>query len=326
MIAVIESRQLCQAFLIRHAKGFAQGLYIRFHLRSKLCLADAADGRILVEHADIVEFVELAEDAELRKLGDTRDETELQVWVEHFQRTVEVLHDAAKQLQVLFFMHHVQQRGVVFINDDHHLFARLLVSFLHQVFQAKVCVHLMSLVSPKRLLLLKHVSQISFQLLHTHVLGTAEVEMKHRMLHPFLLVISNSQSFEKFFSSLEIGLKGRGKERLAESSWTIQKDELHTFLSKFRDVLGLIYIEITFLAYLRECLYSYRIFVDYFCHIPLALHFALLSYEEKLNYSSIYSIFKLKSRGNVAFLPQSQVSTCHDRKLSSGPEISYHQA
>ena len=158
------------------------------------------------------------------------------------------------------------------------------------------------------------------------MLATAQVEMEYRMLHPILLVISNSQSFEKFFSSLEIGLKGRGKERLAESSWTIQKDELHTFLSKFRDVLGLVYIEITFLAYLRECLYSYGIFVDYFCHIPLALHFALLSYEEKMKYSSIYTIFKLKSRGNVAFLPQSQVSTCHDRKLSSGPEISYHQA
>ena len=47
-----------------------------------------------------------------------------------------------------------------------------------------------------RLLLLKHVSQISFQLLHTHVLGTAQVEMKHRVLHPFLFVIGNGQSLE----------------------------------------------------------------------------------------------------------------------------------
>ena len=37
---------------------------------------------ILVEHTDIVEVVELAEDAELRKLSDARDESELQVWVE----------------------------------------------------------------------------------------------------------------------------------------------------------------------------------------------------------------------------------------------------
>ena len=86
MIAVIESRQLSQAFLIRHAKGFAQCLNIRFHLRNKFRLADAADGRILVEHADIVEVVELAEDAELRKLSDARDETELQVMGRAFSK------------------------------------------------------------------------------------------------------------------------------------------------------------------------------------------------------------------------------------------------
>ena len=115
--------------------------------------------------------------------------------------------------------------------------------------------------------------------------------MKHGMLHPFLLVVSNGQSIEKFFSSFEIGLEGRGKERLAESSWTTQKDKLHTFFSKIHDVLGLIYIEIFFLADFFKCLYSYGIFVDYFCHVPLALNFALLSYEKKMKYSSIYTIY-----------------------------------
>ena len=81
MIAVVESRQFCQAFLIRHAKGFAQCCHIRFHLGGKLGLADAADGGILVEHADVVEVVEFAEDAELREFGDTGDEGELQVRV-----------------------------------------------------------------------------------------------------------------------------------------------------------------------------------------------------------------------------------------------------
>ena len=130
------------------------------------------------------------------------------------------MHDAAKRLQVFLFMHHIQQRGVVFINDNNYFLARLLVSFLHQIFQAKVRIHLMSLVSPKRLLPFKHIGQVSFQLLHTHVLGTAEVEMKHGMLHPFLLVVGNGQSLKKLLSSLEVGLKGRGKERLAESPWT----------------------------------------------------------------------------------------------------------
>ena len=90
--------------------------------------------------------------------------------------------------------------------------------------------------------------------------------MKHGMLHPFLLVVSNGQSLKKLLSSLEIGLKGRGKERLSESSWTTQKDKLHSFLSKVRDVLGLIYIEIIFLADFFESLNSYGIFIYYLSH------------------------------------------------------------
>ena len=45
-----------------------------------------------------------------------------------------VLHDATKWLQVLLLMYYVQQRGIIFINDDYHLRARLPVSPLHQVF------------------------------------------------------------------------------------------------------------------------------------------------------------------------------------------------
>ena len=98
------------------------------------------------------------------------------------------------------------------------------------------------------------------------MLGTAEVEMKHRMLHPFLLVFGNGQSLEKLLSSLEIGLKGRGKERLSESSWTTQKDIRHLLFPEIHDELGLVYIEITVLANLRESLNSYGIFIYYLRH------------------------------------------------------------
>ena len=93
MITIIELCQLFQTLLIRNTKSFTHSFNIRFHLRGKLSLADTADGRVLVEQTDVVEVVEFAEDAELRELGNTRDEGELQVWIKHLQRTVEVLHD-----------------------------------------------------------------------------------------------------------------------------------------------------------------------------------------------------------------------------------------
>ena len=105
------------------------------------------------------------------------------------------------------------------------------------------------------------------------MLGTAHIEMEHRVLHPFLLVISNGQSLEEFLSSLEISLEGRSKERLAESSRTTQKDVLHSFLPEIHDILGLVYIEIIALSDIRECLYPYGIAIYYFCHIPTCFTF-----------------------------------------------------
>ena len=105
--------------------------------------------------------------------------------------------------------------------------------------------------------------------------------MKHRMLHPFLLIISYCQSLEEFLSTLEISLKSRGKKRLSESSWTTQKDILHTFFSEIHDVFGLIYIEITFLANFFKSLNSYRIFIYYFYHIPTCFTFCAAKLQRK---------------------------------------------
>ena len=90
--------------------------------------------------------------------------------------------------------------------------------------------------------------------------------MKDWIFHPFLLIIGNSKSFKKFFSSFEISLKGRCKERLSKSSGTTQKDKLHLFLSKIHDIFCLIYIEIITLTNILKSLYSYRIEINYFCH------------------------------------------------------------
>ena len=81
---------------------------------------DAADGGIFRQHADILNIVQLAKDAQLGELGDARQEHEAQVGVAGFERTIEIPHDVAQDGQVFFLMHHVEQGGVVFV-DEHHL-------------------------------------------------------------------------------------------------------------------------------------------------------------------------------------------------------------
>ena len=131
------------------------------------------------------------------------------------------------------------------------------------------------------------------------------------MLYPFLLIISNSQSLEKFLSSLEIGLESRGNKRLSESSWTTQKNVLHLFLSKINDVLGLIYIEIFTLSDIRECLYSYRIEIYYFCHILTCFTFCAAKLRRKSEiaknkHKHLFCIYQHKCK-NSTFIRQLQI-------------------
>ena len=72
------------------------------------------------------------------------------------------------------------------------------------------------------------------------MLGTTHVEVKHRVFHPFFLVIGNRQSFKQFLSPLEIGLKRGGEKRFSESSWATQKNVLHTFDSEIYNIFCLI--------------------------------------------------------------------------------------
>ena len=60
---------------------------------------------------------------------------------------------------------------------------------------------------------------------------------------------------------------------------------------EIHDVLSFIYIEIAILADFFKGLYSYRIFIYYFCHILRTLRIALLRYEENLNIPSFLPIF-----------------------------------
>ena len=58
-------------------------------------LGNAADGSKLWVHRDVGQIVDGAEDAELRELGDSRDEGESPILVTFLDRSVEFLHDGS---------------------------------------------------------------------------------------------------------------------------------------------------------------------------------------------------------------------------------------
>ena len=97
------------------------------HLRQDLFLCNATDSSIILVHTDICQVVKLAEDAELRELRDACEEDELEIWVGSLQWRVEIAHDIAEHRQRLLLMHHVKQRGIIFVNEYDNLLACLLV-------------------------------------------------------------------------------------------------------------------------------------------------------------------------------------------------------
>lgn len=58
------------------------------------------------------------------------------------------------------------------------------------------------------------------------MLGRGHVEMKNRMLRPFLLQLSRFQTLEKILPALEIAMESRRQQRLAESARSAQENVL----------------------------------------------------------------------------------------------------
>ena len=84
VIAVVLPLQLLQYIVLRNVLALCQSTDALLEVILQFLLRDAAQRGVLGQHGDVVEVVELGEDAQLRKLADARDEHEAEVRVEVF--------------------------------------------------------------------------------------------------------------------------------------------------------------------------------------------------------------------------------------------------
>ena len=100
-----------------------------------------------------------------------------------------------------------------------------------------------------------------------HIPAGIQIQMQYRVLNPILLKFLYSQTFKQFLLTIEIGLHGRYKKALAESSWTAEKIiSAGSCQSMYQ--CRFIYIDITVLADFLKILYAYwvqHIFIG-FCY------------------------------------------------------------
>ena len=90
--------------------------------------ANATNSGIRFIHADILDVVQFAEDAQLRKFRDACQEHETQIRVARLEWAVEIPHYVPKRGQVLLLIHHIEKRGVIFVYQNNNLPAGLSIS------------------------------------------------------------------------------------------------------------------------------------------------------------------------------------------------------
>ena len=134
-----------------------------------LLLCDAAQPCKLRKHGNVRYIVQFAENAELRELRDAGEEYKFEVGVAIFQRRVEVAHDLPEHRHFFLFVHHVEQRCIVLVNQHDYLFPCFLVNLGNEVFQSDIGVGMVGFQTKFPFIFLKNIDEIILQLLFLHV-------------------------------------------------------------------------------------------------------------------------------------------------------------
>ena len=225
MVAIIFSAQFLNHLFPGISQLLSHIINIARHLRQHLLLRNTTDGSIRIIHTDILDIVQLTKDTELRELGDARQEDEAQVGIAGLQWRVEVAHRVAQALQFPLLVHHVEQRCVILIDQDHHLLAGLPIGTLDQAPQALIRIDIIRRpFAIDRLVGGQLAAQLQVQVLLLHVLGGTHVEPQHRVLRPLLLQLLDGQSLEQLPPPFEVGSQGGEQQRLAKPTGTAQEN------------------------------------------------------------------------------------------------------
>ena len=111
MVTVVIVLEFPHGLLAAYAHPSGQDVQILVHLGGHLLFRDATNRGVFRQHADVFNIVQFTEDAQLRELGDARQEDEAQVRVAGFERTIKLRMMLRRTGEILVFVHHVEQGG-----------------------------------------------------------------------------------------------------------------------------------------------------------------------------------------------------------------------
>ena len=131
MVTVVTPLQFCAGLLHRQLVIVSHIAYTLLKIRAHLFLRDAANSLIAGIHGDIVEVVEVVEDAHFTKLRHPCKEGKADVAVLRLKHRIESLQRSTIRILKIIVVDGLQQRFIIFVNKDNDRQASLLIRFFY---------------------------------------------------------------------------------------------------------------------------------------------------------------------------------------------------
>ncbi len=270
MVAIVHPPQLSQRLVVGHRLNLADGLSQTLDVGLQLCFQffsrDAADALVPWIEGQHVQVVQLAEYRQLRELRDARQEDEAQQVLHRLQRREQAAYALADIVLQVAVGDAVEHRGVVLVDEHHHLAARLLIGSLDNTLQPVVVIILIiDRNVPPLFVVAQDAADGAVYPLFFIILTHRQVEPDDRILRPLRLQLLNGQSAEQLLAPLEVGLKRAHQERLAEAARTAQEEVLALRLCHLIHIRRLVNVDTLALDHLGEGLQPYAV-SSFRCH------------------------------------------------------------
>ena len=199
-------------------------------------------------HADVLDVVEFGEDAQLGELRDAGEEYETEIGCRVFQGTAEIAHDLTELREDGLFMHDIEQRGVIFVDEYDDLTSGLFIGGADETGKAVVRADCGMGDAIGAFVLLEQFVKIMLEAFFVHVFATAHAEMEYGMGSPVFFQSFDGESFEKLAASFKIAFEGGHEQRFAETAGTTEKDVLAVIVGQAEHESSLVDIDAAPLA------------------------------------------------------------------------------
>ena len=176
---------------------------------NQLVFAPSADVCIFTVERDVVEVVEVAENADLVESGHSRDEGEADILIHALQVAEEAFQDALVLLKQFDVVLYLKQRFVILVDQDSHLTSRMPVGGFNKGSETPGNSYVVLLSAIDSFMVSQKSVEEKFKTVFKSEIFGVEVEPQHRSRSPVEIHRVGCEASEEITSSLEISLEGR---------------------------------------------------------------------------------------------------------------------